>query len=387
MSTVDLATSLFSMEKDERWSDWKWQQTHAVRDTSGLKLFFPNINPSVWNTVNENGKYVRFQLTPYLLSLIQVSGSGTPIPNDPIWSIYVPTYDPIGSGPLSTILGDNWELPEDMINPILQHKYNNRVNFRIQNRCLAYCTYCFEAKRVLDKDSTVGSFRQDWFNEALDYIRSHGEVDEVVISGGEPLTLSNERLDDILGQIRSIRPELLLRIQTRALAQNPFRMDFGLVEIIMRHNISALGIHLTHPIELTPEFVEAVERLSAHGNRPLLLAQIPLLKGINDDVSILKDFFLRLYALKIKPYYLIHGMPETAGTDRFRTCVRRGVELMLDLKRKISNPALPEYIIVHAKGKHTVPLELNGTPEFQYLPNRRVRFLNWKREWCEYMDI
>lgn len=373
---------------DEQWVDWHWQQTHAVRDTESLARVFPGLDSTIRARIDANSRRVRFQLTPYMLSLIRQESAGTPDLRDPVWKLYVPTYDPPDEHePVASLLADNWELPEDMINPILQHKYDNRVNFRIQNRCLAYCAYCFEAKRVLDRDSKVRGFRDDLFLASLDYIRRNEGVREVVISGGEPLTLSNERLDAVLSAIRSIPQVLSVRIQTRAFTQNPFRVDEQFVQLLLKHDVTAIGVHVTHPAELSTEFQRALERLSRAGSRTLLLAQIPLLKNVNDSEQLLEQLFMELYAMKVKPYYLLHAMPETLGEDRFRTSVLRGVDIMTRLKRRISNPALPEYVIVHAKGKHTVPLEPQGTPEFQYLPDGRVRFRNWRGEWCEYRDV
>lgn len=373
---------------DAQWVDWHWQQSHAVRDTESLARLFPSLGSTIRARIDANCRRVRFQLTPYMLSLVRQEPAGVPDLEGPVGKLYVPAYDPPDEHqPLASLLADNWDLPEDMVNPILQHKYENRVNFRIQNRCLAYCAYCFEAKRVLDRDSKVGGFREDLFQESLEYIRNSEKVHEVVLSGGEPLTLSNDRLDAILRAIRSIPQIRALRIQTRAFTQNPFRVDEGFIRLLKEYDVSALGVHVTHPVELTSEFRAALDRITNAGCRTLFLGQIPLLKDINDSAQVLEELFMALYALRVKPYYLLHAMPETLGAERYRTSVRRGVELMLRFKRRISNPALPEYVIVHAKGKHTVPLEPQGTPEFQYLPSGRICFRNWKGEWCEYLDV
>jgi len=122
----------------------------------------------------------------------------------------------------------------------------------------------------------------------------------------------------------------------------------------------------------------------------MLLAQTPLIKGVNDSADVLRELFMGLYVAGVKPYYLLHNMPNIPAASSQRTSVRRGVELMLSLKRHISNPAMPEYIIVGKTGKKTVPLELDGTPEFQHEKNSDgypiIRFKNWKGEWVEYLD-
>jgi lysine 2,3-aminomutase len=382
-----MAFATSKRSKPDQWENWVWQQSHAAKDLGSLIMKFPSLDQVTCQNIADNSSLVRFQLTPYMLSLVETDIAGRPLPADPIWQQYVPCYDPLASvDALSSSLADNWELPGEMITPILQHKYENRVNFRIQNRCLAYCTYCFEAKRVLDRASTIQSFRDELFRTSLDYIRSKPVVAEVVVSGGEALTLSNERLERILSSIREIPHIRALRIQTRAFSHNPFRIDEGFVKLCVRHNVNAMGLHVSHPKEITSEFKDAVNRFSHQGCRTILLAHIPLLKGINDDPTILEELFMALYTLNIKPYYLLHAMPETFGFNRFRTSVRRGVELMSKLKRRISNPAMPEYIIVHSKGKHTVPLDPRGSDEFRYQDDGYIRFKNWRGEWCDYLD-
>jgi len=373
--------------QQDEWTNWRWQQTNAVRNMQGLRRWFPELDDESSSRIEENMKFVRFQATPYLLSLVKRDGRNAPLKDDPIWRTYFPTYSPPKSTQtLGNVLADNWELPEDMINPILQHKYESRVGLRMQNRCLAYCGYCFEAKRVLDPHSKVGQFRDSLFLDALNYISKRPFIHEVVLSGGEPLTMSNDKLGKILHSIRALPQVKAVRIQTRAFTQNPFRLDEGLINLLIKYKVVAIGMHIAHPSEITKDFDDVLRRFSMSGYRGLILGQIPLLKGINDSVDILEDLLMKLYSRSVKPYYFLHPMPETPGAESFRTSVRVGVNLMRNLRRRISNPALPEYVIVHKNGKHTVPMELDGTSEFQYVSDRLIRFRNWKGEWCEYID-
>lgn len=156
--------------------------------------------------------------------------------------------------------------------------------------------------------------------------------------------------------------------------------------------MNEIALHLSHPSEITGDMLEAVGKIreGAGRNAPLLVSQTPLLRGINDDSHTLWELFARCYENNIKPYYLTHAMPHTPFLDQQRVSVRDGVKLMKDLKRHKSNIAIPEYVIVHYDGKQTVPLELNGTPEFQYTKDEQgnpiIRFLNWKGKWAEYPD-
>ena len=202
----------------ENWSNWVWQEQNAIQTVSRLFDVFPQLGGEEKRKIVDAEKYLRFKITPYILSMIQVDEKSLPVPNDPVWNQFVPSWDtpdypPVNIGELQ----ENWELPEEMITPILQHKYANRVNFRIQNTCLAYCMYCFEAKRVLDRNSTKRSFTETYFKESLNYIKRNGEIEEIVISGGEPLTFSNERLDKLLATFREIKKIRAIRIQTLSL--------------------------------------------------------------------------------------------------------------------------------------------------------------------------
>lgn len=370
----------------EHWNDWRWQERNAVRSVEKLFELFPALGDDVKQQIEYAACHLRFKLTPYLLSLIQVDHFQNPLQNDPIWNQFVPTFDRKAKAQLDiSSFEENWEMPEEMVNPILQHKYQNRVNFRIQNSCLAYCMYCFEAKRVLDTHPTKESLKPKYFDQSIEYIKNHREVSEVVISGGEPLVLSNDKLRHILAEIRKLPQVTAIRIQTRAFVHNPFRLDDEFIQLLKEFDVTAMAFHISHPREVSKDCEKIIQRFSDLGCRTMLLSHIPLLKGINDTESILAELFMKIYSLKIKPYYLLHAMPDTVGARKFRTSVRKGVRLMKRIKRNYSNPALPEYVIVHKKGKHTVPQELEGTSEFIY-EKGNIEFLNWKGEWCMYED-
>ena len=366
-----------------QWHDWRWQERAALTTVANLEHAFPGLSETERKQLRAASIGLRFKITPHMLSLMSVDDKLAPATNDPIWSQFVPTF--AESGRAIQSFEENWELPDEMVNSITQHKYRNRLNLRIQNRCLGYCMYCFEAKRVLDTQSDKDGFTTDYFEEALNYLLAHPEIEEVVISGGEPLILSNDTLANLLGRLRRVPQIKAIRIQTRALTHNPYRLDTELVDILKRFDVTAMAFHVTHPVELNDEVKRILDSFGERGCRTMLLSHTPLLKGINDSVETLTTLFMRLFTLKIKPYYLLHAMPYTLGSQRFRTRVRRGVELLREIKRHFSNPAVPEYVIVHAKGKHTVPMELEGTSEFQYR-HGVVRFRNWKGEWCEYLD-
>ncbi len=375
------------MKKTDNWNDWVWQQKNAITNIKALKKYFPNLSDEVINDISFSNKYLKFRITPYLLSLIKTDDKGNPLTNDPIWLQTIPSkklFEGSSSNKISEF-DENWELPEEMVNPMLHHKYYNRVVLRIQNNCLSYCMYCFESKRTLDITPNIPSYNNILFKQSIEYIKSKKEIEEVILSGGEPFLMNNKNLNEILSEIRKIKHIKAIRVHTRVFTHNPFRIDDGLLELFDKYDITSLNVHFSHPNEITDEMKNALHKFDKSKTRTIMLAHIPLLKEINDDDKILVNLFMQLYELKIIPYYLLHAMPNTLGSEVFRTSVKKGVELIRKIKRYYSNPAIPEYIIVHKTSKHNVPMELDGTSEFEYHKDY-VRFKNYKGKWCIYKE-
>src|SRR5690606_8290416 len=185
---------------------------------------------------------------------------GEDIEQDPLWRQVVPqsnkktAFDYDGST-------ENWEAKNDMINPIAQRKYDNRVIIRLSNVCHSYCQFCYEALRTLDKDSNKDQFKPLYWEHTLLFLQEEQEIQEIILSGGEPLMLSNKMLERVLKDIRRVRPDIIIRIHTRSLTFNPFRIDAELVELLKCHDVAYIGIHVTHPNELTPVFFEKAKLL------------------------------------------------------------------------------------------------------------------------------
>jgi len=369
------------------WTNWVWQQQSAINNIDDLKAQFPNLTEKSLNDVRFSHNLLKFKITPYMLSLIERDEYGNPKFNDPIWKQTIPSsglFKGTSSNRISEF-DENWELPDEMINSMLHHKYYNRVVLRIQNNCLSYCMYCFESKRTLDITPNIPSYSKELFQQSLEYLQKNKQIEEVILSGGEPLLMSNEKLESELIELRKIKHIRAIRIHTRVFSHNPFRIDAGLLDLFDKYDITCLNVHFSHPNEITQDVKDALKRMDNCKTRTIILAHIPLLKGINDNAKILLELFMNLYELKIIPYYLLHAMPNTLGATVFRTTVKKGVELMRQIKRKYSNPAIPEYIIVHNSSKHTVPLELEGTSEFEYHKGY-IRFKNYKGNWGIYKE-
>jgi lysine 2,3-aminomutase len=378
-------------QRSERWSEWQWQQKNSVRTLEQLLAVFPRLQPNFIEAIEQYRDTRRFGITPYVLSIIRYTEDGlAPHPDNPIWRQFIPHLeDKDGAADAYDGETENWEMPQEMVTPIAQHKYDNRVIIRLANVCHGYCQFCYEALRTLEKESAKFSFQQKHWEATIHYLRQHEEVEEVILSGGEPLMLMDDQLRRVFSDLNNLGREMIVRIHTRALTFNPFRITDGLLDIMREHGLTSLGVHVAHPDELTPEFRQAVARL--HGAVPIIFANIPLLGGINDDVEVMHTLGMRLYSLGIIPQYLYHFMPFSPGAAEFRTSVRRGLDIVCSLKRRITNLAVPEFVLPHQSGKHTLPL-LRPTDQLPLWTLNEdgqlvVRYTNWRGEEVEYLDV
>ena len=386
-------------EAKEIWYSWRWQQQNAVRDVNELKSHFTRVNPEFFNNLSRtSGGRLKFRITPYMLEQMPSNLTQEELEKNSWFLQFFPLGDIYTQGPDAYNGTDNWEMGPEFPTSNLHHKYTNRVLVRFRD-CLAYCNFCFEALGTLEKNpSTSKVFKWDDWQKSLEYISKNPDIEEVVLSGGEPLLPSDSKLENILSDISELRGEdgkpkvRFKRIHTRVMTHNPYRVTKDFVRLLSQYHVNEIALNVAHPSEITEDVTEAVGKIRDGAGRyaPMIVTHTPLLKGINDDAETLWELFGKLFENNIKPYYLLHTMPHTPYADQQRVSVRDGIRLMNKLKRHKSNIAIPEYVIVHYDGKQTVPLELGGTPEFQYDtdPNNHpiVRFLNWKRNWVNYPD-
>jgi lysine 2,3-aminomutase len=383
-----MAVKEIARETTAQWTDWRWQQRFAVRGAEELREVFPGIAAEALEAIERHLATMRFQVTRHFLSLVEQTADGAPHPDDPLWRQVMPADPELGAPSSYRYDGtENWELPSEMVTPIAQHKYDDRIIIRASNICHSYCQFCYEALRTLEKDSDKPAFNLRHWDETVEYIRTHDEIEEVILSGGEPLMQSDAQIARLLGDLRAIR-SLAIRLHTRALAFNPFRITDELCAVLAEHQVTAVGLHCTHVREIGPEFEAAVRRLQPAV--PVLFANIPLLRGVNDVHAAIHELSMRLYTLGVARGYLYHFMPHSPGAERFRTPVSVGVNITRAMKRRVSNLAVPEFVLPHHSGKFTMPLLA-----FDEEPPRRVtddsgeavlRFRNWRGEEIEYPD-
>ncbi|NOR61544.1 MAG: radical SAM protein [Rhodobacteraceae bacterium] len=368
--------------KPADWYEWKWQQRNSIKTVEGLADSLLSLPVE---QILKNAKDRKIQITPYYLDLIQKQ-AGT-LAYDRLLNQVIPFWDEEAAGGYNGQT-ENWELSHEMKTPVCQHKYDNRVIIRTANVCNAYCQFCFEALRTINTDHSKPALNKTHWHETLTYIKENTQLEEVIFSGGDPLMLSDSKLKQILMDVREARPDILIRVHSRALTFNPFRITDELLQAFESAGVNAFGIHICHPAEITDEFKAASRKM--RNVVPIQFANIPVLKGINDDYETLTALFLSLYRNGVVPYYLYHFMPFSPGSSEYRASVADVIGIMCRIKRRKSNIAVPEYVLPHMRGKYTVPL-LESQDEFPRFEDtedggRVYAFTNWLGERHEWRD-
>lgn len=244
-------------------------------------------------------------------------------------------------------------LGEDEHSPVpgIVHRYPDRALFLVHDHCATYCRYCTRSRVVGQGELQPNRTR---LLEGLDYIRRTPQIRDVLLSGGDPLTLSDEKLDWLLGELRSIPHVQFVRMGTKVPVVMPQRITPALVRMLRKHHPLWMSIHFTHPDECTPETVRACRRLSDAGIP--LGSQMVLLKGVNDSVPVMRDLLHRQLMMRVRPYYLYQCDP-ISGSAHFRTSVQEGLDLIRGLRGHTTGYALPTYVIDAPGGGGKIPLQ------------------------------
>jgi lysine 2,3-aminomutase len=272
-------------------------------------------------------------------------------PADPIARQFVPRVEELSTTPdeLADPIGDRSHAPVKGI----VHRYPDRVLLKPLHACPVYCRFCFRREQVGPGGDVLSRVELE---RALDYIRSRPEIWEVILTGGDPLMLSPRRLGEILAALDDIPHVAVIRIHSRVPVVDPGRIDSALVAILKTGKPLWIAIHANHPREFGQEAVRACARLITAG--ATLLGQTVLLRGVNDDASVLETLFRTMVSLRIKPYYLHH--PDLApGTARFRLTIGEGQALMRSLRGRVSGLAQPTYVLDIPGGAGKVPIGPN----------------------------
>jgi lysine 2,3-aminomutase len=326
------------------WNDWRWQLRARIRSLAELERIF-RLSDDEREAVRHHQGSLPVGITPYYAGLMS--------PDDPMEGLRR-THIPVGTEYLRTPGEADDPLGEDhdAAVPGLVHRYPDRVLFLATGFCSTYCRYCTRSRMVGEAGGSYDFSRSQW-DKALAYIEAHPEVRDVLLSGGDPLTLADARLDYLLGRLRRIKHVEFVRIGTKVPVVLPMRVTRALTRMLKKHHPLWMSIHFTLPSELTPEVSEATARLADAGIP--LGSQTVLLKGINDDVATLRTLYHGLLVRRVRPYYLYQCDPIT-GSSHFRTPIAKGLEIIEGLRGHTTGYAVPQYVIDAPGGGGKIPL-------------------------------
>jgi len=328
-----------------RWNDWQWQVGHAIRDiTTFERALGITIPTGERAALEETTAKFPLRVTPYYLSLIEREDYA----NDPVFMQCFPSTREleIGGCDLADPLAEDADHPA----PCITHRYPDRVLFLVSNVCAMYCRHCTRKRRVGDVDS-IPSHPE--IAAGIAYIRSHPEIRDVLLSGGDPLMLPDEILDLILTELGAIDHVEVVRIGTRIPVVLPQRITDGLVEMLARHHPVWINTHFNHPKEITATSERARAKLADAGIP--LGNQTVLLANVNDCPRLQRTLVQKLVKNRVRPYYL-YQCDLSEGLSHFRTSVAKGVEIIENLIGHTSGFAVPTYVIDAPGGGGKIPV-------------------------------
>lgn len=326
------------------WYDWKWQLKNLIRTPEALKTCLPHLESQIELLIAVSKSYP-ILISPYYLSLIDRDD-----PEDPILKQAVPSVEELfdrdgEEDPLSE--------EEEMPIPGLTHRYPDRVLLVLTNFCATFCRFCTR-KRLIGKRSVETLNHLD---EAFSYLKRHREVRDVIISGGDPLTLSLPALKKVLDGLKGIPHIEMVRLGTRVPVTLPMRLfDEELLNLLGGYDFLWINTHFNYPREVTPEAIQAVKNLQGRGIP--VNNQTVLLKGVNDSLATMKELIHALLRIRVRPYYIFHCDP-VKGASHFRTPLEGGIEIIKGLRGFISGLGVPTYVVDGPGGMGKVPVAPN----------------------------
>src|SRR5436305_3788392 len=324
------------------WRDWTWQLKNRITTAEQLEQFM-TLTADEKACCAYASQKLALAIMPYFFNRIDRDD-----PDCPIRKQVIPRAGEmlVSEGEMLDSLG------EDQHSPVsgLVHRYPDRVLFLVTDRCAAYCRYCTRSRLVSNAQDY--NFHPE-YEQALRYIESHPEVRDVLLSGGDPLLLSDRKLEHLLSRLRAIKHVEFIRIGSRIPVFLPQRITPELCEIFKKYGPIWMSIHVNHPKECTAELRAACERLSFAGVP--LGNQSVLLRGINDDAEIMKALVHRLLRMRVRPYY-IYQMDLITGGSHFKVDVRKGIEIIRALRGHTTGYAVPQYVIDAPGGGGKVPI-------------------------------
>ena len=337
--------SLWEDVSEENWNDWKWQVRNRITDVEDLKKVV-DLNEKEEDEVTDVMGKLRMAITPYYASLMDPQDRECPVRMQA-----VPTAKELNLG------GADMEDPlhEDVDSPVdnLTHRYPDRVLLLVTDQCSMYCRHCTRRRFAGQQDKAVP---MDKINNAIEYIKEHEEVRDVLLSGGDALLISDEKLEEIIKKLYEIPHVEIIRIGSRTPVVMPQRITDNLVNMLKKYHPIYVNVHFNHPKEITKTSTKACEKLNEAGIP--VGNQTVLLEGVNSQPKVMKKLMQKLLQIRVKPYY-IYQCDLSQGIEHFRTPVSRGLEIMEALRGHTSGLAVPTFVVDAPGGGGKTPLSPN----------------------------
>jgi len=349
------------------WKDWIWQLKNRLTTVEQLERYM-TLTPEEKAGCEHANQKLALAITPYFFNLIDRDD-----PDCPIRRQVIPRGAEMVVSPNEMLdsLGEDEHSPV----PGLVHRYPDRVLFLVTDRCAAYCRYCTRSRLVSNAQDY--NFHPE-YEQGLRYIEAHPEIRDVLLSGGDPLLLSDKKIEHLLSRLRAIPHVEFIRIGTRIPVFLPQRITPELCEVFKKHGPIWMSIHVNHPKECTAELKDACSRLSFAGVP--LGNQSVLLRGVNDDAEVMKALVHRLLRMRVRPYYL-YQMDLITGGAHFKVDVRKGIEIIRALRGFTTGYAVPQYVIDAPGGGGKVPIN----PEYiESINDDEIVFRNYEGKQFRY---
>ena len=328
-------------KKMSQWNDWRWQIRNRIRSREQLSKYVPSLSRR-----HELQKVIEkypMAITPYYASIIQQADM-----SDPVFRMSVPNIQEMYDPPCLT--DDPLEEHQDMPVPGLVHRYRDRALLIATTMCSMYCRHCTRKRIAGTRENSISARRM---RQAQEYLFNHPEITDVIVSGGDPLTMSDAAIEAVLSMLRSVPSVQVIRIGTRVPVVLPMRITDDLVNILKKYHPLWINTHFNHPNELTDEARAACAKLADAGIP--LGNQTVLLRGINDDPQVIEQLCRGLISTRVRPYYM-YQCDLVRGVEHFRTSVRKGMEIMEYLRGRVSGIAIPTFVVDAPHGGGKIPV-------------------------------
>lgn len=326
---------------EDQWNDWEWQMLYRINNTDILSRIV-NLDSRQKSEIESVGKVYMWSVSPYYAALMDENNSKCPIR-----LIALPSIDEIHD-----YLGSMDPMQEELTNPagVITRRYPDRLIINVTSECGSYCRFCQRRRNI---GCRFGIASPTEINESIEYIKENTEIRDVLVTGGDPLTLKDNELEWILSSLRAIPHVEIIRIGTRVPVTLPMRITDELCEMLKKYHPLYINTHFNHPIEICQDSKRAVQKLADAGIP--LGNQMVLLNGINNDKDIVKCLNQELLKIRIRPYYIFHPKA-IKGTAHFKCSIDEGIEIMEHLRGYTSGLAIPYYIVNAPGGLGKVPI-------------------------------